>query len=133
MMPISRMINFSKKEMNHGKDHPTIKRMCGTLGVVEMLMMPAVGFTEADTHLHEAIGYAGEAKAHGEMGHAGEAVKHAEEAKSHAKNAMKEGENVHVGEGVSHLQEAVDHGKQGHGGIAGEHSSEAIEHLKQGH
>ncbi|MCA9477497.1 MAG: metal-binding protein SmbP, partial [Nitrospira sp.] len=48
----------------------------------------------ADKHLHEAIGHAGEAKAHGEMGHAGEAVKHAEAAKSHAKEAMQEGGNA---------------------------------------
>ncbi|HSF10783.1 MAG TPA: small metal-binding protein SmbP [Nitrospirales bacterium] len=104
----------------------TLIRIVGCVGVLGFLAVPAVTLAEADKHLHEAIGHAGEAKAHGEMGHAGEAAKHAEEALLHADAAKQEGANAHVGEGISHLGEAVDHSKQGHGEVAGEHSQEAL-------
>jgi small metal-binding protein len=74
---------------------------------LSFLAAPAVTLAEADKHLPEAIGHAGEAKAHGEMGHAAEATKHAEEAVSHADAAKQEGANAHVGEGISHLGKAV--------------------------
>ena len=94
-------------------DQSTLKRVSGMLVLAGIFMIPSVGFAGADTHLHEAIGHASEAKAHGEMGHADEATKHAEEALSHADAAKQEGANAYVSEGISHLGEAVDHGKTG--------------------